>query len=117
MLLFFSKLMDGGPVFMFPILIMLLIIIVLFVRELMKKRKRGKTMKLIASISWLAVGWGVLGQILGLISAFDTIEAAGNVSPGVLAGGLKISFLTTAFGLLTFLIGRLLIIGLTVKEG
>ena len=65
------------------------------------------------SVALFAIVWGFLGQIIGLISAFDAIEAAGDISPAILAGGLKISALSPAFGMFVFLVGRLGIIILT----
>ncbi len=108
-----SLLSDGGPVFMYPILFLLISIIVLIVRTFISKADRKKSISLIASIGLFTVAWGVTGQILGLISAFDTIEASGDVSMAILACGLKISFLPTLFGLVTFMVARLGIIGLT----
>ena len=98
---------------MYPLLIMLLIVVALFIKELLKKGNHKKTVSLIASTSLFAIAWGFLGQIIGLMAAFDAIEAAGDISASVLAGGLKISFLAPIFGMLIFLIGRLELIILT----
>jgi len=108
-------LQDGGLFFMLPILFLFITIVVLFVRGLMTKKNRAKTISLIASLSLFVAVWGILGQSIGLISAFDSIEGGNDVTMGILAGGLKISFLPTAFGLFTFLVGRLAIIILTLK--
>jgi len=56
---------------------------------------------------------GFLGQILGLMFAFETIQDAGDISPTVLAAGLRISFIAPVFGILIFLISRLEIFVLT----
>jgi biopolymer transport protein ExbB/TolQ len=56
----------------------------------------------------LALVWGVLGQVIGLFSAFQAIEMAGEVSQGILAGGLKISSYTTLYGLLVFFVAKLI---------
>lgn len=98
---------QGGPIFMVPIVCLLLVLIVLFVKEVLGKKNREKTIALMASISVFTLVWGVLGQVIGLIGAFDAIEAADGVSMAVMAGGLKISSLPTVFGLVTFLIARL----------
>jgi biopolymer transport protein ExbB len=42
---------------------------------------------------------GFLGTVAGMILAFGAIEAAGNVEPGLVAGGIKVALLTTATGL------------------
>lgn len=108
-----SILNDGGPFFMYPLLLLLILILILIVKGFLKRGKLEKTTSLISSIALFAIVWGFLGQIIGLISAFDAIEAANEISPAVLAGGLKISALSPAFGMFVFLIGRLGIIILT----
>lgn len=42
---------------------------------------------------------GFLGTVIGMIGAFDDIAAAGDISPTVVAGGIKVALLTTVFGL------------------
>lgn len=43
---------------------------------------------------------GFLGTVIGMIQAFDAIEQAGDISPSLVAGGIKVALLTTAFGLI-----------------
>lgn len=47
---------------------------------------------------------GFLGTVVGMIIAFDTIETAGDISPTVVAGGIKVALLTTVFGLIVAMI-------------
>ncbi len=47
---------------------------------------------------------GFLGTVIGMIQAFDAIEAAGDISPTLVAGGIKVALLTTAFGLIVAVI-------------
>lgn len=47
---------------------------------------------------------GFMGTVIGMISAFDAIEAAGDISPTVVAGGIKVALLTTVFGLIVAII-------------
>ncbi|MCK5537198.1 MAG: MotA/TolQ/ExbB proton channel family protein [Bacteroidales bacterium] len=101
------KLNEGGPFFMYPILFLLILVIILFVKAIISKESSEKTIALIASLGWFTLIWGILGQTLGLISAFDAIQAAGDISPSIMAGGLKVSLLTTLFGAITFLIARI----------
>ena len=42
---------------------------------------------------------GFMGTVIGMIQAFDRIEAVGDLSPSVVAGGIKVALLTTAAGL------------------
>ncbi len=111
--MFLSILNDGSPAFMYPLVLLIIANIALTVKGFLKKESVNKTIKLISSFSLFAFVWGLLGQVLGLITAFDTIEAVGNISPAMLAAGLKISFLTPLFGFVAFLIGRVGIILLT----
>jgi biopolymer transport protein ExbB/TolQ len=115
---FFARLNEGGPLFMYTTLFLLIVIVALIIRAFVKPQNNQKTIKLISSISLFVLVWGFLGQMIGLIVAFDTIEAAGDISPAVLAGGLKVAILSPLFGMFVFLIARLGIIALiwTKKE-
>jgi biopolymer transport protein ExbB len=52
----------------------------------------------------LAPMLGFLGTVVGMIIAFDDIEAAGDISPTLVAGGIKVALLTTVFGLIVAMI-------------
>ncbi|WP_121666849.1 MotA/TolQ/ExbB proton channel family protein [Mesonia aquimarina] len=62
------------------------------------------------NVSWvslfiaLAPMLGFMGTVLGMIEAFDRIEAAGDMQPSLVAGGIKIALLTTVFGLIVAVI-------------
>jgi biopolymer transport protein ExbB len=45
-----------------------------------------------------------MGTVIGMITAFDRIEAAGDMQPSLVAGGIKVALLTTVFGLITAII-------------
>lgn len=47
---------------------------------------------------------GFMGTVIGMIDAFDKIEEAGNVSAGLVAGGIKIALITTVSGLIVAVI-------------
>ncbi len=47
---------------------------------------------------------GFMGTVIGMIGAFDRIEAVGDISPSIVAGGIKVALLTTVFGLVTAII-------------
>lgn len=108
-----DRLNEGGPFFMYPLMFILILVIILIVKAFLQKGSNDKTMSLISSISLFALVWGFLGQIIGLIGAFDAIEDLGEVSQGMLAAGLKIAFLAPVFGMFIFLVGRLGLIILT----
>lgn len=48
--------------------------------------------------------FGFLGTVVGMIEAFDDIEAAADISPSIVAGGIKVALLTTAGGLIAGII-------------
>ena len=107
---------EGGAFFMYPIVFIFIILIVLFVKELVSKRASKKTISLMSSISLFVLAWGALGQVIGLIEAFDAIEGAEGVSINILAHGLKFTFLPVVFSLFTFLVARVCIIFLQWKK-
>lgn len=63
--------------------------------------------RLVKEAGLLALALGVTGTLIGLFEAFKYIEAAGGVSPAMLAGGLKVSMVTTLYGMAGFLISRI----------
>ena len=52
----------------------------------------------------LAPMFGFLGTVVGMVQAFDAIERAGDISPSLVAGGIKVALLTTVFGLIAAII-------------
>lgn len=52
----------------------------------------------------LAPMLGFFGTVVGMVEAFDNIEKAGDISPTIVAGGIKVALLTTVFGLITAMI-------------
>ena len=47
---------------------------------------------------------GFMGTVVGMIGAFDSIQAAGDISPTLVAGGIKVALLTTLAGLIVAVI-------------
>ncbi|MBT3174901.1 MAG: MotA/TolQ/ExbB proton channel family protein [Lentimicrobiaceae bacterium] len=68
------------------------------------------TGRLESGVSWislfiaLAPMLGFMGTVIGMIKAFDDIAAAGDISPTVVADGIKVALLTTVFGLIVAII-------------
>ncbi|MCQ2201214.1 MAG: MotA/TolQ/ExbB proton channel family protein [Bacteroidales bacterium] len=52
----------------------------------------------------LAPSLGFMGTVVGMIGAFDSIQAMGDISPIAVAGGIKVALLTTLFGLIAAVI-------------
>ncbi len=50
---------------------------------------------------------GFMGTVVGMVDAFDSIQAAGDVSPTLVAGGIKVALLTTLAGLIAAVILQL----------
>ena len=62
------------------------------------------------NVSWISLFiaiapmLGFMGTVIGMIDAFDKIQAAGDMNPSLVAGGIKIALLTTVFGLIVAII-------------
>lgn len=55
----------------------------------------------------MAPSLGFLGTVIGMVMAFDQIEGAGDISPTIVAAGMKVALITTIFGIITALILQL----------
>ncbi|AUC81228.1 MotA/TolQ/ExbB proton channel family protein [Lacinutrix sp. Bg11-31] len=101
---------EGGPVFMSLILICLLLSIFFIIKGFLSLKANEavsiKMIKLTVDSSLLGLVLGFLGSVIGLITAFDSIQSMGNVDPNIFAGGLKVSLLTATFGLFSFVVAR-----------
>ena len=117
---------QGGPLFMGLLTIILIVMLSATVINGMpvlkgaiadpvaSRRKIGT----IKSIGLFALIIGVLGQLIGLFSAFRAIElGAVEVSPTVIASGFKISMITTIYGLIIYVLAFLFWFGLNMKLG
>lgn len=62
------------------------------------------------NLSWITLfiamspSLGFLGTVIGMVQAFDDIQKAGDISPQVVAGGMKVALITTIFGIIVALI-------------
>ena len=52
----------------------------------------------------MAPSLGFLGTVIGMVMAFDDIQRAGDISPTVVAGGMKVALITTIFGIIVALV-------------
>ena len=55
----------------------------------------------------MAPSLGFLGTVIGMVQAFDNIQQVGDISPAVVAGGMKVALITTIFGLIVALVLQL----------
>ena len=62
------------------------------------------------NLSWITLfiaispSLGFLGTVIGMVQAFDEIQKAGDISPTVVAGGMKVALITTIFGIIVALV-------------
>lgn len=52
----------------------------------------------------MAPSLGFLGTVIGMVMAFDQIQMAGDISPTIVASGMKVALITTIFGIIVALI-------------
>lgn len=111
----------GGPLFMGILTLLFLIILALATyqgAEIVRNSIRHETsfrhkLSYIKSLGLFTLVFGIFGQLLGLYQAFTAIEkAGGQISPALLAGGLKVSMITTLYGVVIFLLSYLIWLGL-----
>jgi biopolymer transport protein ExbB len=67
---------------------------------LIEMSKLEKGLVVLATLTNVAPLLGFLGTVIGMIIAFHSIEAAGEVEATLVAGGIKVALLTTAAGLM-----------------
>ena len=104
---------EGGPIFMYPLLILFIIILILIVKGILKNTERQKLISTISTLGLFSMVLGFFAQIIGFIGAFEAIAMAGDISPQVMATGLIISYIAPVFGILIFFtsqIGKLILI-------
>lgn len=103
----------GGPLFM-GILTIILIAVIATAAIYTYRIKSDQIVNtaLVKEIGLFGLIVGIFGQFLGLYQAFTVIEVSGTVSPEILISGLKISSITTIYGIIICLIGFLLYFGL-----
>lgn len=111
----FSFLTDGGLYFTLPLTIFAAIIVFytvksgleLFVAERVVEQRTSKNLDIIMYLGSFSFVFGILGQMIGLYYAFQFIAENGDVSPRIMASGLKVSMITTMYGLGIFLLASI----------
>jgi len=56
----------------------------------------------------LALASGILGSFIGIYSALGVIQQVGNVSQAILADGFKVAFISLIYGIIVYIVSRLL---------
>ncbi len=106
----------GGPLFMGILTALLILMVawavyhvlpVLLNRDVDLVRTKSQ-LKHTKTIGTFALVTGILGQLIGFYQAFNAIEKAGDISPSLMMGGLKVSMITTLYGIIIFLLSLFL---------
>jgi biopolymer transport protein ExbB/TolQ len=106
----------GGALFMgilTSLLVVMLAVSIYFLLGISSGKARDKSnfrhqLTYIKSVGLFTMITGILGQLIGLMQAFKAIEQVNDISPAILAGGLKVSMITTLYGILIYLLSILI---------
>jgi hypothetical protein len=106
----------GGTLFMSILSILLIIMVAWIVYNFImgynsRELSRETVLRRIGygkSVGLFALVTGIFGQSIGLYSAFSAIEHAGDISPAMVYAGLKVSMITTLYGMSIYLLSILL---------
>jgi hypothetical protein len=112
----------GGTLFMSILTILLVIMIAWYIYHLvvvfyskalsfetvLRRMGYGKSIGLFAMIT------GIFGQLIGLYEAFSAIEKAGDISPALVYAGIKVSMITTLYGITIYLTSILIWVSVSI---
>jgi biopolymer transport protein ExbB/TolQ len=98
---------EGGPLFMSLVTILGLVAIGFIINVIIgiikgKKPSSGQ-LKNIPIAGSAAFMMGILAQAIGLYQAMTAIQAAGDISPAIVAGGFQVSLIAPIYGLILFI--------------
>ena len=85
---------EGGLLFMLLVSLLLIALLV----------AAWKAPRWVKEIGLAALVVGIFGTLLGLVNAFDAIQAAGDFAPEVVAGGLKVCLICPMYGMIVYFI-------------
>jgi hypothetical protein len=103
---------QGGPLFMGILTILLgvvLTVAIIFLLMILNGRAARmeyfhRRLQYLKAMGLFSMITGIFAQLWGLVMAFGAIERAGDISPQLVWGGLKISMYTTLYGIIIYLI-------------
>jgi len=102
---------EGGPLFMGLLTIVLLVIFAVTIMSLIKKdgaEALARRIGNIKSLGLFALVLGMLGQFIGLFTAFELIGGGMEISPQLMAQGVKVSMITSIYGMIIFTVSYLI---------
>ncbi|MEQ9285989.1 MAG: MotA/TolQ/ExbB proton channel family protein [Cyclobacteriaceae bacterium] len=112
----------GGSLFMGILTIIFIAVVVVSIlssltvyKSDIQKEEAVRKIDYIKQVGLFALVVGILGQLIGLFEAFKAIEQMGNVSPAMLAGGIKVSMITTLYGFFIYIVSVLIWFGLSFR--
>lgn len=110
-----EQFMTGGFLFMIPMMIMWIVLILLTIKltlgvrlenkNIEKLKKQNSFILFIGSFMFLG---SLFYQTLGFYQALSAIEAAGDISPSLIMGGLKVSLIAPLHGMFFFLLSGII---------
>lgn len=109
------ELFKAGGIFMTPLTLLALGIVGLIIKKGVDvfggapapASKHRRAIQVILQLGILSFFLGILSQTVGLFQALQAIERVGDVSPSLVAGGLKVSMIAPLYGLIIFLVAFL----------
>ena len=102
-------------IFIVVIVVSIFPTIPLFRDEIEPKKDAIRKIGYIKQVGLFGLVVGVLGQLIGLFEAFEAIELAGDITLAMVAGGIRVSMITTLYGFLIFVFSFLIWAGFIFK--
>ncbi len=107
---------TGGTLFMSILTILLVAMVAWFIYHYIsflnsKQISQEKALRKLTygkSIGLFAMIIGILAQLIGIYEAFSCIQQAGDISPMLVYGGIKVSMITTLYGIAIYLLSLIL---------
>jgi hypothetical protein len=103
--------LEGGFMFMFPMFVMYIVFIFLTIKIALGHKSENKNVEKLKRQNSIILFMGsfmflgsIFYQTLGFYQALSAIEAAGDISPKLIMGGLKVSFIAPLHGCFFLLI-------------
>lgn len=108
----YRDLVEGGIYFMLPIYLLGIAVIVLTLMhayrlitgKVSSPAGAKKTREAILFMGSLALLWGIVGHVLGMMEMMDCLVQAGDIAPALIAAGFKVSILAMIYGLILFVV-------------